>query len=923
MSRPRVAPAFVVAALAAVLAGGTLELLGQAEAGLTLAVLAAVALLLRAVVLLLRRGLDRDSARRLPWLLLSTALILEVSSYAVTITMAARGEAATSNPETAVAWLHEFRHLIETPLVLAGLLLLPHGPQNRRRFWQTVFDTAAAAMSLVVIARQLLLPQQLVTVPAGELQDALIDIFWVVCVMTVIVYVVNRARTPGGLPLRSLVLLTGGVALWAVSDALGVLLPDAPATVASGLYLLLAVGAWLLIGGAATDRSLRPESPRALKSREYVAVLTPLIPLVGAGVVMSATLVGDSWLAELTVIAAFGAVLFLVAATAAARIDALVVTRTLESRVLQRTLALGTREKWFRALVQNSSDVVTVLSADGVIRYLTPSVAAILGHDPEALVGTRFAALLKPSDGRRLDEQLVEATHHAQRTYVVDFPIWHRNGSWVDTESSITSLIHDPDIRGLVLTTRDVSERRRLEKQLTSQAFSDSLTGLANRAMFRQRTEAALEHARKIPHGRGAGFVAVVFLDLDGFKSVNDSEGHATGDKLLELVSARISRCIRPEDLLARLGGDEFGVLVEGEGAESGAVWIAQRVRSALLSEFVIDGRPIRVGTSAGIAVNDLGHETADQLLRNADLAMYRAKSSRVASFVRFETQMHEALISRVRAEADLRQAVERGDLTMYYQPIVDLARDVVVGVEALVRWQHSTRGLVSPAEFIDLAEETGLIHDIGSWALVETARQGVLWQRFAPPGENFHVAVNVSAKQLNPSLPRSVRDALAASGLAPQALTLEMTESVLIEYDDEAAKLMRRLKQLGVRVAIDDFGTGYSSLSYLARFPVDVLKIDRSFIDRVGTDVTQEELARTIVQLGQSLRLVTVAEGIETSDQWHRLRGMGCRLGQGYLFARPMAPADLDVFLNRAQSLGSVSRVGAELSPTVEPVAG
>ncbi len=908
-------------AVLAVAAGTLLATVGGHPWGWFLAGGVSTGLLVLAVVSLGRRAMETRTTQPLPWALLAAGLSVDVAAGGWALWSLAAGHFAVAEPGSAVEPLHELRHLVQAPLIVAGLLLLPHGRQSRRRTWETLVDTAAAGCSFVVITRQFLLPEDLASVVPWEVRDGFFDMAWIVGLGTVLVYVVSRTRTPGGLPMRSLVPLCVGLGLAAVSETLTVLAAAAPAEVVAASSLSLAAIAWVLVAVGARNRGLAPEGHGALGPREYTAVLVPLVAPAVAAVVVSVALVRGSWLAAGSVVAAVLTLFFLLVSAAATRVDALLVTRTLESRVLERTLALGTREKWFRALVQNSSDVVTVMTAMGVVRYVTPSVTSILGHDPEALAGTSFMDLLPPTDARRLERRLAEALADPHSTLVVGFPILHSDGHWVETETYVTSLIDDPDIRGLVLTTRDVSERRRLEQQLTNQAYSDSLTGLANRAMFRQRVESALEEAATEPHGSGVGSVAVVFLDLDGFKAVNDTEGHATGDILLGHVASRIGRCVRPQDVVARLGGDEFGVLVVGEGAESGAVWIAQRVRSALLSEFVIDGRPIRVGMSAGIAVNDAGHETADNLLRNADLAMYRAKSSRVASFVRFETQMHEALLTRVRAEADLREAVERGDLTMHYQPIIDLSRDVVVGAEALVRWPHSTRGLVSPAVFIDLAEETGLIHDIGTWALVEAARQGVAWQGFAPQGEEFNVAVNVSAKQLNPGLPSLVRNALALSGLNASALTLEMTESVLISYDEEASKLMRRLKQLGVRVAIDDFGTGYSSLSYLTRFPVDVLKIDQSFIDQVGADNAQAELARTIVQLGQSLRLVTVAEGIETADQWHRLRAMGCRLGQGYLFARPMAPRDVERLMERSRVLGSASRAGAELSPTVEPV--
>ena len=441
------------------------------------------------------------------------------------------------------------------------------------------------------------------------------------------------------------------------------------------------------------------------------------------------------------------------------RIESLEVVRTLEDRVVERTLDLGTREKWFRALVSNASDVVTVLDRDGVIRYQTPSARRVLGHDPDRLVGLPFTRLLPSTQDDALARAIAQAGRASTGEVTVELTVWHRDGHYVETETTVTSLLDDPDIRGVVLTTRDVSERQALQEQLTRQAYSDQLTGLANRTLFRERIEAAVAESR--PSG-----VAVLFLDLDGFKGVNDAQGHATGDHLLALVGQRLRNAVRPGDVVARLGGDEFGVLVTGEDAEKAAVWVAHRIRRVLANDFRLEGHEITVGASIGIAVNH-GGESADQLLRNADLAMYRAKGQQRQAFVVFEAQMHDAAVARMEAEADLRQAVARDELALHYQPIVDLLTRRVVGVEALLRWRHPVRGLLAPSEFIDLAEETGLVEEIGAWALDEGCRAAARWQPYGSAGGHFHMAVNVSARQLNQGLPRRVRDALVKSGLA------------------------------------------------------------------------------------------------------------------------------------------------------------
>jgi diguanylate cyclase (GGDEF)-like protein/PAS domain S-box-containing protein len=774
-------------------------------------------------------------------------------------------------------------HLVVTAVVGAALWLLPSPHLTRRGLVRTVTDAAAAGFAFAVPAAELVLPDgrsgiggaALVLHPVAD-----------VLLAAAAVAVLARSRHQGGLAFAPCVSMTLGAVVLALSDLLaqGGARESHTESLLALAVVLWTLGAWLPGDGAESD----PET----HWRERVAVLAPLAPLSAAAAVLLGSTVFDHPLSGVTLAVSVLLTVTLVAGGVLARLDTLGIERTLDELVLKRTITIGTREKWFRSLVQNSSDVITVVDVRGTIRYLTPSVMPILGHDPSVLVGTQFGALLRPADARRLDSALASAARSPGRPVTLDFPIWTRSGAWCDTETVVTSLVHDPDIRGLVLNTRDVSERRRLEEQLTLQAYSDGLTGLANRSLFRSKVETAL----KVALARAE--VAVLFLDLDGFKAVNDAQGHHVGDELLRIVAKRLTNSVRPGDLVARLGGDEFAILVTGPDAEEGAIWAAERVRRALAAPFVLDGRELSLGASTGIAISDSGEETADQLLRNADLAMYRAKSRQDQSFVRFEAQMHDALLARMKAESDLRQAVTRGDLVMYYQPVVELSSRAIIGVEALVRWQHHERGIISPADFIDLAEETGLVGQIGRWALEESCRQGARWQKHAAPGGHFKMAVNVSARQFDATLPRLVRDILSSTGLPGQALTLEMTESVLMERTDEVVELLRRMKTLGLKVAVDDFGTGYSSLSYLSRFPVDILKIDKSFVQHLGNDSGKGELVHTIVRLGESLRLDTVAEGIETTAQRDALTEMGCIFGQGYLFSRPLPPADIDALL-------------------------
>jgi len=441
--------------------------------------------------------------------------------------------------------------------------------------------------------------------------------------------------------------------------------------------------------------------------------------------------------------------------------------------------------------------------------------------------------------------------------------------------------------------TMDITDRKQLEEKIAHQAFHDPLTGLANRVLFRDRVAHAIARTQR----RGSP-PAVLFLDLDNFKAVNDSFGHAAGDHLLTEVAGRLGRTLRAAATCARPGGDEFAVLLEDapDGAAPGAnaACVAERLLAAFAPPIVVEGTEVFVGVSVGIAVAAAG-DTAEELLRNADLAMYRAKTTGKARYEVFEPTMHAAVRRRLELEAELRRAVEEpdGQLVLHYRPIALLATGTVIGFEALVRWRHPSRGLVPPGEFIGIAEETGLVVPLGRWVLREACRQAAAWLRERGPDAALSISVNLSGRQLAlPELPDHVEQALAESGLPPQSLVLEMTESTLVDHSRATLDRLWMLRGLGVRLAIDDFGTGYSSLGYLERFPVNLLKIDKAFVDRVGAVGNESPLARAILGLGGALGMRVVAEGIETAAQWQRLRELGCELGQGYYIAKPL-PAD------------------------------
>jgi diguanylate cyclase (GGDEF)-like protein len=480
-------------------------------------------------------------------------------------------------------------------------------------------------------------------------------------------------------------------------------------------------------------------------------------------------------------------------------------------------------------------------------------------------------------------------------------------------QSIHTNLLADPDVRAVVITTRDVTAQKELEEQLQHNAFHDALTGLANRALFTDRLEHALARTDR------AGTVGVLFVDLDDFKAVNDGAGHAAGDTLLLAVADRLRQVLRPEDTVARLGGDEFAVLLEDASGGS-ARTAAERLVAALAEPFADPageaGGSVRVTASVGIATGRPGRHQAAELVRHADVAMYAAKEAGKGRAAVFTPDMDSAIIGQLRLKAELARAVENGEFVVHYQPTVALGTGRLSGVEALVRWQHPERGLVPPVEFIPLAEQTGLVVDIGRHVLREACRQVRAWHVAYPAEPPLTVSVNLSARELDePGLVASVRAALADSGLDPAHLVLEITESLLLVDLDRTVRTLAELRALGLRLAVDDFGTGYSSLAYLENLPVDILKIDKSFVDRIGgapadlraadprepgDDGRQPVMVSAISQLGHALHLQLVAEGIELPEQADALRDLACQYGQGYLFSRPLDPSGLEGLLRR-----------------------
>ena len=564
-------------------------------------------------------------------------------------------------------------------------------------------------------------------------------------------------------------------------------------------------------------------------------------------------------------------------------------------------------EARFQALVHHSSDLITLIDADLAITYQTPSITRLLGYSEDELIGTQLADLTHPEDRLSLFAARAEAIAGANASTTSHLRLRHRDGSYRHVESIHTNLLDDPDVRAVVVTTRDVTAQKELEAQLQHNAFHDALTGLANRALFADRLGHALARTDRL-----AAPVAVLFVDLDDFKAVNDGSGHTAGDDLLVAVAERLRRTLRPSDTIARLGGDEFAVLIEDAAEPGRPEAAAQRLLTALADPFDTAeiGVQVRITASVGIAMGAAGQHDAHELLRHADVAMYAAKAAGKGRSAVFEPEMDSAIIGQLQMKAELARAVELGEFTVYYQPTVELANGRLAGVEALVRWQHPERGLVPPLDFIPLAEQTGLIVPIGRYVLREACQQMRAWQTSYPTTPPMTVSVNLSARELEePGLVDSVREALAETGLDPAHLVLEITESLLLVDLPATVNILSALRALGVRLAIDDFGTGYSSLSYLENLPVDILKIDKSFVDRIGEtsadipgveDPNQSVMVSAISQLGHALHLDLVAEGIEQREQVSTLQGLACQYGQGYYFARPLTSGALAELLHR-----------------------
>ena len=558
----------------------------------------------------------------------------------------------------------------------------------------------------------------------------------------------------------------------------------------------------------------------------------------------------------------------------------------------QAEASLVDSEDRFRSLVQHSSDTTLVIDADRLVSYASPATMALLGVPPEEVVGTSDLGLVHPEDRQRVGLQLGARLRDHNVLDPVEFRMVRVDGGIRFVEAVITDLRDRPSVGGYVVNVRDITERKEAEQQLAHQALHDPLTGLPNRTLILDRAQQMLMRARREHQP-----IAVLFVDLDNFKDINDTLGHEAGDQILQSVAGRLSGILRASDTVGRLGGDEFVVLVEGVSLAAGPELVAERIQDVLREPFHVPGyqdTTLHVAASIGIASGERG--SAAELLRAADIALYRAKAAGKNCAASFAAEMESEVLDRLELRMDLQTALAENAYFLLYQPVFDLETVSVCGVEALLRWRHPSRGVVDPVEFIPLLEESGRIVEVGRWVLMTACRQAAEWHG---RGYRLKMSVNVSVRQLETdAIVEHVREAISVSGLAPDQLVVEITETALMRDADAAAARLRALKELGVMVAIDDFGTGYSSLAYLRQFPVDALKIDRSFVTAVVDSPESATLVHTLVELGRNLGLETLAEGIEDSLQLERLRAHDCDLGQGFFFSEPVEPEVVETML-------------------------
>jgi diguanylate cyclase (GGDEF)-like protein/PAS domain S-box-containing protein len=756
-------------------------------------------------------------------------------------------------------------------------------------FWFLVIRTAASGTEIDVIKNAL-----------SQTYIALDCIF----LLTLGVLLLAGAANPTGRRVP-LLLLVGFATmfladiLWSIAKIRGGYLPGA-------LQDVLYVACYVPLAAAGREQMRTTTALAAPSTSDSLAQSLPYAAMLAAFLVLVSFTRGDIGNpATVMTIVVFGlALLVMVRQGLVLREDAL----TRERRAARMV------EDRYASLIANASDVIMIVAVDGALRFASPASERTLGLSPEDVAGKNLLDLWAGDDGERLKAFLAEvAATPGKAVGPVELRIERGLVRYV-LEIVGSNLTDDPAVQGLALNFRDISERKALEEQLRQLAFHDPLTLLANRSLFRDRVQHALTLAQ-----RGRHQAAVMFLDLDNFKNINDSLGHDAGDRLLQAVAQRLVKATRFSDTVARLGGDEFAILLEGIATIAEVESLAASLIEGLGEPFMLSATEVRVSASIGVAFSAFETD-AEALLSKADIAMYHAKAAGKNRFVTFQPQMQELLHERIRLEADFSRALANEEFFIEYQPVVDLGSRSLLGVEALVRWRHPELGVLMPGRFVQIAEECGQIVKLGCWVLARACRELRAWRSSVAGGDALRVAVNISGRHLqHGDLVQDVAQALQESGLEPGNLVIELTESTIMHNTEANLGRLRQLKALGVRLAIDDFGTGYSSLSYLHRFPIDILKIDQSFVSRLTNTYNGPELARAVITLAESLGLDTVAEGIELEPQVAALLNLGCVAGQGFLFATAGSLEQLSksALVARRNALWTAKAECEDLSPT------
>ncbi|MEU4225294.1 GGDEF domain-containing protein [Nonomuraea sp. NPDC026600] len=855
------AAAFGAAGFAAALLAGGPALLTGAIAGLLAALLAAASLLVASIKL----GEPGSTAMGARWM--GSGAIVWAAGVGV------RPIADSSSVAVSFADL----------LVLLGGVLTAGGVliAARRRLPATVVlrhvtGAYLCAASLFVIAWVVLLRQ----VYADAADPAM---FTFAMVPPMITLLVTCAVIPSVITSRSAAWPIGlaGIGVLATTTVAGVAAAIARLTggVPPTWSIMIAPVAYLLL--AAVPWGRRPADPEARPDRSSIGNLIAMVPMALVAVATCTLLVHLAGGQAQTPVTG---VVVLIASVVLLLVIRLFVLAAANMR-LRRQVSLGDRQ--LRELAESTGDVVLICDYEGVVYEIGAGVEVTYGYRPEQLVGGTIFDYIHPEDVPGIQAALramgLDDEGATSGACLIACRVRAADGTWRPTESVATRHVGGED--QLLVTIRDVSDEEALRNQVAHLTFHDGVTGLPNRSYFEERT-------REVLSGRTSGNVAVIFLDLDGFTSVNDSVGHASGDYLLGQAARRLRGAVRPDDTLARWGGDEFAVLLETGGEAQIAVDLAERLVRAVSQEpFRVADRDVALTASVGVAFAEDDMPSGD-LIRNADVAMARAKELGGRRVEVFAAQMHADVVRRLELAADLQRALIEHQFAIEYQPVVDLATSRVTAVEALVRWWRGSE-FVPPDQFLGPAEDTGLIVPLGEWILHEACREVAAWRASS---WDIGLSLNLSARQITaPRFVETVEEALAESGLPASALTLEVIEEMLVEDAEETVKRLSELRALGVRLAIDDFGTGYASLAFLRQLPVDMIKIDPSFVSGLGMDETLTLLTRTIVRLGHDLGLIVVAEGIERPEQLELLREMGCTRGQGFLVARPMAARGVD----------------------------